>query len=56
MTQVNLQGFYRLPLEERLARLNELHYISDAEKDYLKNNQGLALDLADNMVENLIGT
>ncbi|WP_420207524.1 hydroxymethylglutaryl-CoA reductase, degradative [Aerococcus urinae] len=56
MTQVNLQGFYRLPLEERHARLNELHYTSDAEKDYLKNNQGLPLDLADKMVENLIGT
>jgi len=49
-------GFYRLTPAERLLLLQQFCEISDEESALLTENQGLPLDLADHMVENVIGS
>jgi hydroxymethylglutaryl-CoA reductase len=49
-------GFYKLPLEERLRIIKEFANLTDEEISILKNTGALPLELADRMIENVVGT
>lgn len=48
--------FYRFPPEERLRIVAEFAGLSEEEIELLKKTGGLGIDLADRMIENVIGT
>jgi len=50
-----IPGFYKLSVEERLRKVAEFSGLSDDETKAVLN-QGLPLDVADRMIENVIGT
>ena len=50
------QKFYHLPPEERLARLLTEVSMTEAEAGALSGGQGLGLEQADHMIENVVGT
>ncbi len=50
-----IAGFYKLPLKERLEIVKEFAGLSDEECRLLQDTGSLPLDLADHMVENVIG-
>jgi hydroxymethylglutaryl-CoA reductase len=50
-----LPGFYSLGVEERVGRIAELTALDDAERSGLAG-QGLPVELADQMIENVVGT
>jgi hydroxymethylglutaryl-CoA reductase len=57
MTKTSLiPGFYKLSLEERLQRVKEFANLTDEETGQLKKPSSLPLDMADRMIENVIGT
>lgn len=49
-------GFYKKSRTDRLALLQEHQLLSPESLDQLQNNQQLPLEVADQMVENLLGT
>jgi len=51
-----IPGFYRLSLEERLQHVKEFANLTDEEAGQLKKAGSLPLDMADRMIENVIGT
>lgn len=51
-----IPGFYRLPIEERLKVLKEFADLTEDEASLLKRTGRLGLDLADKMIENVVGT
>jgi len=48
-------GFYKMPIDERVKLIKEKRGLSDDEVEVLKNTGALSLDLADRMIENVIG-
>ncbi|MCW4052778.1 MAG: hydroxymethylglutaryl-CoA reductase, degradative [Candidatus Bathyarchaeota archaeon] len=50
-----LTGFYKLSLEERLRIVRDFADLTDEETRLLKNMGALPFDLADRMIENVIG-
>ncbi len=50
-----ISGFYKLSIEERLERVKEFADLTDEEAKLLKAPSSLSLDLADRMIENVIG-
>ncbi len=50
-----LRGFYKLPLEERVAIVKEFADLTDEDAEILKGS-GLKLEQATRMIENVIGT
>ncbi len=50
-----VSGFYKLSPKERLMFVKEFAGLSDEECDLLRNTGSLHLDLADRMIENVIG-
>jgi hydroxymethylglutaryl-CoA reductase len=48
-------GFYRRPLDERLKIVKEFADLTDDEADLLKNTGALPRELADRMIENVVG-
>ena len=48
-------GFYKLSVDERLAKLKKARNLSDEEVATLKNSGALKLEIADKTVENVIG-
>jgi len=50
-----LPGFYKMPLEERLRIVSELSELSDEDVSLLRSGGGLSLEIADRMIENVIG-
>jgi len=50
-----LSGFYKLPLEERLNILAKQTNLTQEEKNILAKALGLKLELADRMIENVVG-
>ena len=48
--------FYRFPPEERLRIVAEFAGLGGEEVELLKKTGGLGLDIADRMIENVIGT
>jgi hydroxymethylglutaryl-CoA reductase len=51
-----IPGFYKLSLEERLQNVKEFADLTDEETGQLKKSSSLPLDMADRMIENVIGT
>jgi hydroxymethylglutaryl-CoA reductase len=50
-----ISGFYKLSPKERLAFVKEFASLSDEEEALLQNTGSLPLDLADRMIENVVG-
>jgi hydroxymethylglutaryl-CoA reductase len=50
-----LTGFYKLPMAERLKLVQKLSGLTDEEAKTLSNTGGLPGDVADRMIENVIG-
>ncbi|MEM3627946.1 MAG: hydroxymethylglutaryl-CoA reductase, degradative [Candidatus Bathyarchaeia archaeon] len=50
-----VSGFYKLSLKERLAFVKEFAGLTDEEAALLQNTGSLPLDLADRMIENVVG-
>jgi len=50
-----ISGFYKLPIEERLKSVAEFSELSEEEASTLKSG-GLSIDVADRMIENVVGT
>ena len=50
-----LPGFYKMPLEERVRIVSELSELSDEDVSLLRSGGGLSLEIADRMIENVIG-
>jgi hydroxymethylglutaryl-CoA reductase len=51
----SISGFYKLTPKERLALVKEFAELSDEECALLQNTGSLPLDMADRMIENVIG-
>jgi len=51
-----ISGFYKLSIEERLKIVKEFADLTDEEVNILKAPSSLSLDLANRMIENVIGT
>jgi hydroxymethylglutaryl-CoA reductase len=51
-----IPGFYNLPLDERIRLVKEFSDLSEEEASLLKKTGRLTLDIADKMIENVIGT
>ena len=51
----DLQGFYKLPMEKRREILKEFASLTDDEVKALSDTGGLPSDLADHMIENVVG-
>ena len=50
-----ISGFYNLPPKERLTIIKDLAGLTDEEIKLLENTGSLSMDIADHMVENVIG-
>jgi hydroxymethylglutaryl-CoA reductase len=50
-----VSGFYKLSSKERLKIVKDFASLSDEECDLLQNTGSLPLDLADHMIENVVG-
>ena len=51
----DFSGFYKLPLNERQKRIKEYAKLSDEELNLLSNTGSLKPEMADRMIENVIG-
>jgi hydroxymethylglutaryl-CoA reductase len=51
-----ISGFYRLPIKERLAIIAEKTELTPEETELLTSGGGLAMDVADRMIENVVGS
>ncbi len=51
-----VSGFYKLSIDERLKVIKDFAGLTDEEANLLKSTGGLEFDLADRMIENVIGT
>jgi len=52
---MDFSGFYKLPITERQKRIKEYAKLTDDELALLANSGSLKLELADRMIENVIG-
>lgn len=50
-----IEGFYRLPLEERRRRLLALGVLGEASREHLSRGGCITLEAADKMTENVVG-
>jgi hydroxymethylglutaryl-CoA reductase len=50
-----ISGFYKLPPKERLAKIKDFAGLTDEEVHLLENMGSLPMEVADHMVENVIG-
>ena len=51
-----IKGFYDLPLEKRRQLLLQRGFLEGDELKDLINESGFSLDIADHMIENVVGT
>jgi len=51
-----IPGFHKLPLDERIRILKEFAGLSDEDIEVLKKTGALGLDVAERMIENVVGT
>jgi len=51
-----ISGFYRLPIEERIQKVQAFAGLTDKEAAMLQSMQGLDADTADRLIENVVGT
>ena len=56
MMNSNISGFYKLSIEERLKVVKEQTELTDEEISLLSKTGALAPELADRMIENVIGS
>ncbi len=56
MPTSRIPGFYKMTIEERLNKVAEFAGLSDEEKKMFLSTGALPLDIADRMIENVIGT
>jgi len=56
MKSSRIEGFYRLPVEERLEKVAEFANLKEEEKEILFKTGSLPMDIANRMIENVIGT
>ena len=50
-----ISGFYKKPVEERIRLVSEFAGLSDEDVSLLRSGGGLSLDIADRMIENVLG-
>jgi len=50
-----ISGFYKLSPKQRLAAIKEFANLTDEETELLQNTGSLPMDLADRMIENVVG-
>ena len=55
MNTSNVAGFYKLSVEERISVIRSFAELNDADVALLRGEQGLKLESAAKMVENVIG-
>lgn len=55
MSTTRIPGFYRLSPKERFDIVTEGRGLTEAEAAHLSGNQALSMDLADSMIENVVG-
>ncbi|WP_342512019.1 hydroxymethylglutaryl-CoA reductase, degradative [Sporosarcina sp. FSL K6-1522] len=55
MTSTRIPGFYRLSTKERFDIVTKGRDLSEDEVTYLSGDQALSMDLADSMIENVVG-
>lgn len=55
MKSSRIPGFYKMPVEERVAAVKEFANLSDEEARLLSSFDGLTPDIADIMIENVVG-
>jgi hydroxymethylglutaryl-CoA reductase len=55
MKESNISGFYKLTIEERLEKVRNFAGLTDEETELLKNTGSLSSEMADRMIENVIG-
>src|SRR5689334_2198943 len=51
-----LSGFHKLPLEERVSQIGKMFRLSSEELGGLRGSGSLVPDLANQMIENVVGT
>lgn len=51
-----ISGFYKLPIKERLSIIAEKTGLTNEETELLASGGGLTMDVADRMIENVIGS
>jgi hydroxymethylglutaryl-CoA reductase len=56
MKSSEIPGFYKKSPEERLKIIKELAGLTDEEAEILKDTGALKMDIADKMIENVVGT
>jgi hydroxymethylglutaryl-CoA reductase len=56
MKSSRIEGFYKLPVNDRLKKVAEFAELTDEEKSTLVKTGSLPIELADRMIENVIGT
>lgn len=52
---MEISGFYKLSINERLDLLKKIRELTNEELALLKNSGALSLDIADRMIENVVG-
>jgi hydroxymethylglutaryl-CoA reductase len=52
----DISGFYKLPVAERVAKIREQVDLTEEEAEAISNTGVLGEDLADRMIENVVGT
>jgi hydroxymethylglutaryl-CoA reductase len=52
----DIRGFYKLSIKDRLKKVKEFADLNDDEISLLSKESGLSLDLANRMIENVVGT
>ena len=56
MKKSKISGFYKLNADERLKIVKEFAELTDSEVEQLKNTGALKMEIANRMVENVIGS
>ncbi len=56
MPTSRIPGFYKMSVEERLEKVAEFSGLSEEEKKMLMSTAALPIEIADRMIENVIGT
>ncbi|MFH1221533.1 MAG: hydroxymethylglutaryl-CoA reductase, degradative [Candidatus Micrarchaeota archaeon] len=53
---MELSGFYKLSPADRLKKVKEIAKLTDEEEQLLKNSGALSMEIADRMIENVVGS
>lgn len=55
ISPMDFSGFYKLPVKDRLAKLKEAGKISEQDEKLLLDGDALKMEVADRMIENVVG-